>query len=109
MVLSLNENRKTTITNEKFFNENLVMFDKEMNFFYKTKQLKVKTPELKLQLVWDKMSRDIEVSEAVSVIICLVNNQYSCLVELLYVLIGMLARKGCHCHCHFYCCILQLF
>ena len=37
------------------FNEDLVMFDKEINgFFYKTKQLKIKTPEHKLQLVWNK-------------------------------------------------------
>ena len=109
MILSLNENRKPTITNKKFFNESLVMFDKEMNFFYKTKQLKARTPECKLQLVWDKMSRDKEAGEVVSVIISLVNNQYSCLVELLDVLIGMLARKACHCHCRFYCWILQLF
>ena len=32
-----------------FFNEGLVMFDKEM------KQLNVKTPERILQLVWDKI------------------------------------------------------
>ena len=31
------------------------MFDKEMKVFYKKKQLNVKTPELKLQLVWDKI------------------------------------------------------
>ena len=32
------------------------MFYKEMeNFFYKKKQLKVKTPERKLQMVWDKI------------------------------------------------------
>ena len=55
MILSLNENRKPTITNKKFFNESLVMFDKEMNFFNKTKQLKARTPERKLQLVWDKI------------------------------------------------------
>ena len=55
MILSLNKNRKPAITNEKFFNESLVIFDKEMKFFYKTKQLKVKTPEPKLQLVWDKI------------------------------------------------------
>ena len=30
-----------------FFNEGLVMFDKEMKVFYKTKQLNVKTPERK--------------------------------------------------------------
>ena len=38
-----------------FFNENLVMFDKEMKVFYKTKQLNVRTLERKLQLVWDKI------------------------------------------------------
>ena len=38
-----------------FFNEGLVMFDKEMKGFCKTKQLNVKTPERKLQLVWDKI------------------------------------------------------
>ena len=38
-----------------FFNKGLVMFDKEMKFFYKAKQIKVKTPELKLQLVCDKI------------------------------------------------------
>ena len=32
-----------------------VMFDKEMKGFYNTKQLNVKTPECKLQLVWDKI------------------------------------------------------
>ena len=37
MILSLNENRKLTIINEMFFNEGLVMFDKEMKGFYKTK------------------------------------------------------------------------
>ena len=31
------------------------MFDKEMKVFYKMKQMKVKTPELILQLVWDKI------------------------------------------------------
>ena len=38
-----------------FFNEGLVMFSKEVKVFYKTKQLNVKTPERKLQLVWDKI------------------------------------------------------
>ena len=38
-----------------FFNEGLIMFDKEMKAFYKMKQLNVKTPERKLQLVWDKI------------------------------------------------------
>ena len=47
MILSLNEDRKLTIINEMFFNEGLVMFDKEMKVFYKTKQLNVKTPERK--------------------------------------------------------------
>ena len=50
-ILSLDENRKPTITNEKFFNESLLMFDKEIKLFYKTKQMKVKTPEPKFQLV----------------------------------------------------------
>ena len=43
MILSLNEDRKLTVINEMFFNEGLVMFDKEMKVFYTTKQLKVKT------------------------------------------------------------------
>ena len=34
MILSLNENRKPTITNEMFFNKGLVMFDKEMKIFF---------------------------------------------------------------------------
>ena len=38
-----------------FFNKSLVMFDKEMKVFYKTKQLKVETPERKLHLVRDKI------------------------------------------------------
>ena len=38
-----------------FFNEGLVMFDEEMKVFYKKKQLNVKTPERKLQLVCDKI------------------------------------------------------
>ena len=39
-----------------FLNEGLVLLlDKEMIVFYQTKQLKVKTPERKLQLVWDKI------------------------------------------------------
>ena len=32
-----------------FFNESLVMFEKEMKVFYKTKQMNVKTPERNLQ------------------------------------------------------------
>ena len=39
------------------------------------------------------MSCNKEVSKVVSAIISLVNNQYSCLVELLAVLTLMLARK----------------
>ena len=46
------------------------------------KQLEVKTPERKLQLVWH-MSHNKEVGEVLSAIISLVNNQYSCIVELL--------------------------
>ena len=37
--------------NLKILMKYLVMFDKKMEVFYKTKQLKVKTPERKLQLV----------------------------------------------------------
>ena len=37
------------------FNEGLVMFNKEVKVFYKTKQLNTKTSERKLQLVWDKI------------------------------------------------------
>ena len=49
MIWSLNENRKPT--NEKFFfKESLVMFDKSL-----MNQLKVKTRERKLRLVWDKI------------------------------------------------------
>ena len=65
-----------------FFNEGLELLDKEMKVFYQTKQLKVKTPERKLQLVWD-MSRVEKVGEVVSAIISLVNNQYSCLVAII--------------------------
>ena len=54
MILSLNKNRKLKLLTKCFFNKGLVMFDKEMKVFYKTKQLNVKTPERKLQLVWDK-------------------------------------------------------
>ena len=38
-----------------FFNEGLVMLDEEIKAFYKMKQLNIKTPERKLQLVWDKI------------------------------------------------------
>ena len=38
-----------------FFSEGLVMFEKEVKIFYKTKQLNVKTPECNLQLLWDKI------------------------------------------------------
>ena len=55
MILSLNETENLQLLMKCFFNEGLVMFDKEMKVFYKTKQLKVKTPERKLQLVWDKI------------------------------------------------------
>ena len=46
-----------TSINEMFFNEGLVMFDKdkEIEVFYQTKHLKVKTPRRQLQLVWDKI------------------------------------------------------
>ena len=57
---------------------------KKWKFFYETKQLKVKTAECRLQLVWD---------EVVSAIISLVNNQYSCLVELLNVSTVMILQK----------------
>ena len=45
------------LINEMFFNEGLVMFDKdkEIEVFYQTKHLKVKTPRRQLQLVWDKI------------------------------------------------------
>ena len=39
------------------------------------------------------MSRDKEIGEVVSAMISLVNNQYSCLVELLGVLTEMFAQK----------------
>ena len=55
MILSLNETENLQLLMKCFFNEGLVMFDKEMKVFYKTKQLNVKTPERKLQLVWDKI------------------------------------------------------
>ena len=38
-----------------FFNEGLVMFQKEMKVFNNTKQLNVKTQERNLQLVWGKI------------------------------------------------------
>ena len=57
---------------------------KKWKFFYETKQLKVKTAECRLQLAWD---------EVVSAIISLVNNQYSCLVELLNVSTVMILQK----------------
>ena len=55
MILSLNETENLQLLMKCFFNEGLVMFDKEMKVFYKTKQLNVKTPERKLRLVWDKI------------------------------------------------------
>ena len=52
MIFSLNENRKPTIINEMFFlNEGLVMFDKEMKVFYKTKQLNTRTEILKMNVL----------------------------------------------------------
>ena len=53
MIFSLNENRKLQLLMKCFLNEGLVMSDKEMKVFYKTKQLTVKTPERKLHLIWD--------------------------------------------------------
>ena len=44
---------KSTIINEMFLKGGLVMLIKMWKFFDKTKELKVKTPERKLQLVWD--------------------------------------------------------
>ena len=38
-----------------FFNKNLVIFDKEIEVFCKMKQLKVETPERKLQLFRGKI------------------------------------------------------
>ena len=53
-----------------------------MNIFYKTKQMKLKTPERKLQLFWDKIKAAIKkVGGVVSPIISLVNRQYSFLVK----------------------------
>ena len=46
---------KIELLTKCFFNEGLVMFEKEMKAFYKTKQLNVKAPERNLQLVWDKI------------------------------------------------------
>ena len=44
------------IINEMFLNKGLVMFDKEIQVFFKNDTTKgKKTPERKLQLVWDKM------------------------------------------------------
>ena len=73
MTLSLNENSKSTI-NEMFFNEGLVLLDKEMKVFLSNKTAEGKNTERKLQLVWDKMSRDEKVGELVSALISLVKN-----------------------------------
>ena len=73
MTLSLNENSKSAI-NEIFFNEGLVLLDKEMKVFLSNKTAEGKNTELKLQLVWDKMSRDEKVDELVSALISLVKN-----------------------------------
>ena len=44
------------IINEMFLNKGLVMFDKEIQVFFKNDTTEgKKTPERKLQLVWDKM------------------------------------------------------
>ena len=43
---------------------------KKLKFFYKTKQLTLKTPERQSQLIWNKnMSHDKEVGEIFSAII----------------------------------------
>ena len=73
MTLSLNENSKSAI-NEMFFNEGLVRLDKEMKVFLSNKTAEGKNTERKLQLVWDKMSRDEKVGELVSALISLVKN-----------------------------------
>ena len=67
---------------------------KKLKFFYKTKQLTLKTPERQSQLIWNKnMSHDKEVGEIFSAIISLVNNQHSCLVESLGVITVMFVQK----------------
>ena len=73
MTLSLNENSKSAI-NKMFFNEGLVLLDKEMKVFLSNKTAEGKNTERKLQLVWDKMSRDEKVGELVSALISLVKN-----------------------------------
>ena len=73
MTLSLNENSKSAI-NKMFFNEGLVLLDKEMKVFLSNKTAEGKNTERKLQLVWDKMSRDEKVGEVVSALISLVKN-----------------------------------
>ena len=73
MTLSLNENSKSAI-NEMFFNEGLVLLDKEMKVFLSNKTAEGKNTERKLQLVWDKISRDEKVGELVSALISLVKN-----------------------------------
>ena len=57
-----------------FFNEGLVLLDKEMKVFLSNKTAEGKNTERKLQLVWDKMSRDEKVGEVVSALISLVKN-----------------------------------
>ena len=57
-----------------FFNEDLVLLDKEMKVFLSNKTAEGKNTERKLQLVWDKMSRDEKVGELVSALISLVKN-----------------------------------
>ena len=57
-----------------FFNEDLVLLDKEMKVFLSNKTAEGKNTKRKLQLVWDKMSRDEKVGELVSALISLVKN-----------------------------------
>ena len=57
-----------------FLNEGLVLLDKEMKVFLSNKTAEGKNTERKLQLVWDKMSRDEKVGELVSALISLVKN-----------------------------------
>ena len=57
-----------------FLNEGLVLLDKEMKVFLSNKTAEGKNTKRKLQLVWDKMSRDEKVGELVSALISLVKN-----------------------------------
>ena len=84
-----------TSINEIFFNEDLVMFEKdkviEVFLSNETTEGKNTTTSFTVGL-GQNMSRDKR-GEAVSAIISLVNNQYSFLVELLRVLTVMFKRK----------------